>query len=408
MGDDNSGAAAVSCEPCLCCGRSSRQVRDGAGRQQVTEMLQRAASHGSDGEPVSGSKKDSSGGGSAQPSGGGSAQPSGGGSAQPSDGGAPAGAQQSFIAAVARAALQQQVAPPPKLTRSGLCARRQAVLRACPGSLSLRSAPGRPVFFSLLARCAPGGGLSGLSAMSARSAAQSGCTVVLARVLRSWTRAPSPAAAGQAQEAHESMLAWRVSEAVRDLDGAAASIAAGQAEVGLRALLRLLGGRRQGSSLPGALCFVGGCLYPSQAREVQGWGSKPRCRVAGRMGARTQLRVAAVQARRRAAGARPRVWRRQARNMEDSVRTMGGSQAAARRALGPGSGAEWSTGGSSGTGTGTAPGTRRSSLDEAAACVEEQRAAHTVQRRMHENNKKLAVDEQRLVEEEVRARRAAQ
>jgi len=304
MGDDNSGAAAVSCEPCLCCGRSSRQVRDGAGRQQVTEMLQRAASHGSDGEPVSGSKKDSSGGGSAQPSGGGSAQPSGGGSAQPSDGGAPAGAQQSFIAAVARAALQQQVAPPPKLTWSGLCARRQAVLRACPGSLSLRSAPGRPVFFSLLARCAPGGGLSGLSAMSARSAAQSGCTVVLARVLRSWTRAPSPAAAGQAQEAHESMLAWRVSEAVRDLDGAAASIAAGQAEVGLRALLRLLGGRRQGSSLPGALCFVGGCLYPSQAREVQGWGSKPRCRVAGRMGAHTQLRVAAVQARRRAAGAR--------------------------------------------------------------------------------------------------------
>ena len=87
---------------------------------------------------------------------------------------------------------------------------------------------------------------------------------------------------------------------------------------------------------------------------------------------------------------------------------MGGSQAAARRALGPGSGAEWSTGGSSGTGTGTAPGPRRSSLDEAAACVEEQRAAHTVQRRMHENNKKLAVDEQRLVEEEVRARRAAQ
>jgi len=131
MGADNSGAAAVSCEPCLCCGRSSRQVRDGAGRQQVTEMLQRAASHGSDGEPVSGSKKDSSGGGSAQPSGGGSAQPSGGGSAQPSDGGAPAGAQQSFIAAVARAALQQQVAPPPKLTWSGLCARRQAVLRAC-------------------------------------------------------------------------------------------------------------------------------------------------------------------------------------------------------------------------------------------------------------------------------------
>ncbi len=86
------------------------------------------------------------------------------------------------------------------------------------------------------------------------------------------------------------------------------------------------------------------------------------------------------------------------------MRTMGGSQAAARRAFGPGSSAEWSTGGSSGTGT--APGTRRSSLDEATACVEEQRLAHTVQRRMHENNKKLAADEQRLVEEEARARRA--
>ena len=41
----------------------------------------------------------------------------------------------------------------------------------------------------------------------------------------------------QAQDAHNSMLAWRAAEAVRDLDGAAASIAAGQAEVRARSLL---------------------------------------------------------------------------------------------------------------------------------------------------------------------------
>jgi hypothetical protein len=233
-------------------------------------MLQRAASHGSDGEPVSGSKKDSSGGGSAQPSGGGSAQPSGGGSAQPSDGGAPAGAQQSFIAAVARAALQQQVAKcphcrpeiPQHSPRQG-CARsgrrrRAPVQAACPCALC-RGA----LLFSLLARCAPGGGLSGLPATSGRSAAQSVHGVALASVLRSWFRTPSPAAAGQAQEAHESMLAWRVSEAVRDLDGAAASIAAGQAEVGLRALFCLLGGCRRGLARQEHCVLVGELCLPT-------------------------------------------------------------------------------------------------------------------------------------------------
>lgn len=45
------------------------------------------------------------------------------------------------------------------------------------------------------------------------------------------------AGALQAQEAHDSMMAWRAAEALRDLDGVAASIAAGQAEVGLRAAL---------------------------------------------------------------------------------------------------------------------------------------------------------------------------
>ena len=43
----------------------------------------------------------------------------------------------------------------------------------------------------------------------------------------------------QAHEAHESMMAWRAAEVVRDLDGTAASIAAGQAEVWPAVLLRL-------------------------------------------------------------------------------------------------------------------------------------------------------------------------
>ena len=92
---------------------------------------------------------------------------------------------------------------------------------------------------------------------------------------------------------------------------------------------------------------------------------------------------------------------------QKSGRGAGGApQAASRRSAlggGPGSGG-WSTGGSSaelrgGTADG---GSRRSSLDEAAAAVEDQRRTHTARRRAHETNMKLAVDEQALVDEEVR------